>query len=872
MYLQNKTSNFQFNLVEKNIYILTIPPTTTRFISVLFTAVFFLNTNCLAQSISGTVYNEENQPIPFVNIYVRQLESGTSTDENGKYFLTLNVGDYDIVYSAIGLETQNRTLVVTDESLVQDIFMKSSEIELDEIVVKASKRDPAYAIIQNVIDNKKKYLSEIKSSRSKIYIKATENIDRKEKKAREAKKENEKRQEETMESEGNFVDPFEKEKQDLAARLNMVEMEMTLNYQFPKKYKEERTAYKAYGDKSGLFIPIMGESEFNFYRNMVRADNISEMPIISPFSRTSILSYKYKLISTTVEDGLQVHKIKVIPRKKGNLTVNGFVYINDDLWNINRLELSYDKGGLKFFDEFTIKQSYEQIGDSLWIPYRQEFVYQTKQGRNKTFRGSTIMHYSEFENNFDFREKFFKNEVSVTTKEAYERDTLYWSESRPEPLTIEEQKLVSYKDSLETVVNAKEYQDSIQIAYNKVKFLEIIWDGVGFRNNEKKSHLFIGPMPSMINFSSVGGFRVATPFISYRRRFEDGRMWRTFANFSVGIKNKDYTGQLFNWVRYNPHKLADASIRFGRNFSAIFDDDAIINQLSSSNYIQHDFLELEHRIELSNGLYLRTGVEFSDRRSIEDLDRSTFLDNWIANITNSRGEVLVSTLGPLEFDNYKATISTIRLSYTPGQKFMTEPNRKIILGSKWPTFSVTHIKGWNGLADSDVDFDYLEAEIEQDIILGVFGSSKYNLKSGKFLNQKKLKFLDVKRFQQSNPWIMISPLQAFQSLDTALQTTKLFFEAHYVHHFNGALINNIPFIKRTRIRVVTGASALWLSENNFQYQEIFAGIERVFKLGPRRRLKLGVHGILANSNQIDSPPAIKFSIDIIDTWQKDWSF
>jgi hypothetical protein len=241
--------------------------------------------------------------------------------------------------------------------------------------------------------------------------------------------------------------------------LSMIESEVTLNFQYPKKYKEERTAYKVYGTKAGLFVPRFGESDFNFYRNLVTMRNVAEVPMISPLSRTSVISYKFKLIESKEENGILVHKIKVTPRKKGNATCKGYIFINEGLWNINRLDLSFAKGGLKFFDAFRLKQAFKMLPDSTWLPFRVEFIYSTKQGKYKTFKGNTLMHYSDYENNYAFPPKFFGNEVSVTTREAYKRDSTYWKASRPEPLTIKQQKLVAHKDSVFAVHNSKPYKD-----------------------------------------------------------------------------------------------------------------------------------------------------------------------------------------------------------------------------------------------------------------------------------------------------------------------------------------------------------------------------------------------------------------------------
>jgi hypothetical protein len=817
------------------------------------------------QSISGNVYNMDNQPIPYANIYIRELQTGTTTDENGYYYMALTTGgEYQIVVSSLGYETLDMMIIVADEGLKKPLFLKASSFDLEEVIVRASKRDPAYAIIQNAIDNKKKYLKSVDSYKTDIYVKAVEEIDRKnrgkEKKVEAVPVDN--GQIDGINIMGGELTPVltEAQKANMALlnRLNMIEMQVTLNYQYPKNYKEERTAYKAYGDKSGLFIPKFGETDFNFYRNMVKLTGIADAPIISPLSNTSILSYKFKLIETKAEGTALVHKIKVTPRKSGNSTVNGYIYINDGLWNINRVDFELTESGLKFFDEFSLKQDYREFEDSVWIIYRQEFNYETKVGRFQTFSGNTTLRFSNFQKDYQFPEKFFKNEVVVTTKEAYERDTLYWKQLRPEALTVDQQKVVFLRDSIESFVNSKEYQDSITADFNRITLLEIFWEGVGWRNNDKKSEIYLGSLPSLVDFSVVGGWR-AGPFAYYSRRFENGQMMSTSGRLSYGLQNQDLTGFVNGWFRYNPHRLADIRLNIGRQFQSINNFDAFFNQLRVSNYILNDEIELRHRIEIVNGLYLSTNFSYNDRKSIED-----YIENPLEQLFPSE-DILV-------FDPYQAFISDISLEFTPGQKYMTEPNRKIILGSNYPTFTLRHSKGWQNVFGSDIDFDYLELGINQDLLLGQFGHLIYNVNIGDFVNTKVLQEVDLRRFRQSDPIWYSNPLHSFQSLDTALSTTNLFVEFHAVHHFNGAFINNIPLLKKTGVRLVAGGGFLWIKENNFRHQEVMVGLERVFKLGARRRLKVGLFGVAADGNHTKPDLVYKISLDVIDTWKKDWSF
>ncbi|PHI21803.1 hypothetical protein CEQ90_00515 [Lewinellaceae bacterium SD302] len=809
-----------------------------------------------AQVITGNISNEFGEPVPYANVFVQQNQTGTVSDDAGHYTMRLDVeGEYRLVFSSLGYESQSQEVLLTGDSLWLNIQLKTSGVELAEITVNADKRDPAFGIIRKVIDNKQAHLKALDSYRARVYVKATEEIDEKEAKKKKAAAV-------SLATEGDPEDPFAAEaaaQRELLNGLNMVEMELTLNYQYPNRYKEERTAYQKYGDKNGLFLPRFGETDFNFYRNLVRLNGIADLPVISPLSNTAVLSYKYELLSTDYEDGELVYKIRVIPRKSGNATVSGLIWINEGHWTINRIDFELPTGALILSDRFRIEQHYAEVADSVWMIDRQAFIYGTDT-KGRVFEGSTTLRYDNIEPYYEFPDKFFGNEVAVTTQEAYERDGEYWAAGRTEKLTEREAEMVRVRDSIYAVVNSKTYKDSIQARYNKVTLLDLAWDGVGFRDHEKKTHIYVGPLASMIDFSPVGGWRVG-PYASTFKRYGNGRILSNSGTLNYGLRNGDFQGDFSSWFRYDPFRLGDVSISGGRSFEAINQYDAFLNLLKPSNYILRDALRIGQQIEIANGLFIRSSFELSDRRPLTGLDVGSFVDG----VVEDNDEII-------DFDRYQAFISTNTISFTPGQKYMREPTRKIILGSKWPTFSLAHQKGWSGALSSDIDFDYLQLAIEQNVQVGALGNSRYRAQLGQFVNTRDLRFVDFKQFRQSDPILYSDPLHSFQSLDTSLTTTNLHFEFHHIHHFNGALINNVPLLKKTGLKVVAGGGFLWLRDGNFRHQEVFAGMERVFKLGARRRLRVGIFGVAADSSNGPPNTSFKISFDLIDTWKRDWSF
>lgn len=87
-------------------------------------------------TVQGTV-SENGKNIPFVNIYLKSTQSGTATDDNGRYTITgLSLGSYVLIASAIGYEPFRKSFLIgKDESIILNIELTQSAEALDEMVV-----------------------------------------------------------------------------------------------------------------------------------------------------------------------------------------------------------------------------------------------------------------------------------------------------------------------------------------------------------------------------------------------------------------------------------------------------------------------------------------------------------------------------------------------------------------------------------------------------------------------------------------------------------------------------------------------------------------------------------------------------------------
>ena len=117
-----------------------------------------------------------------------------------------------------------------------------------------------------------------------------------------------------------------------------------------------------------------------------------------------------------------------------------------------------------------------------------------------------------------FLKSFFGNEISVTKKEAFEKDSSYWNSARPEPLTAAEQEMVHEQDSIKAVTSTVHYKDSIEARYNRVSFGEVVLHDVGIRDHRKQRQFRFSSIMNTTGFEIIGGYRFI-PYITYFKRW-----------------------------------------------------------------------------------------------------------------------------------------------------------------------------------------------------------------------------------------------------------------------------------------------------------------------------------------------------------------
>ncbi|HEY8893223.1 MAG TPA: DUF5686 and carboxypeptidase regulatory-like domain-containing protein [Niastella sp.] len=799
--------------------------------------------------IYGKITNPRLEPLAFATVQVREWKHGVVSKEDGTYELRVEAGKFDLVISMVGYKTQLITIAVQKADYLQNIIMEPDGSKgLSEVVVKGKVRDRSEEIIRNVIRKKDSIQDAAGPYSCTVYIKAVQEDSLKIK----AKKKNKPQADTAL---NRFAINNELD------RMAMAEIVLQLD-KAPQGIKEERLGVTKRGSTNGLFYLSTTEGEFNFYNNLVKTPAISETPFLSPISYSGLLAYRFRIIRTEKQNGRKVFVISVKPRQVSNATMEGEITIADSIWVLTHVRLKMPSYHLPEYDFFEVEQHFDLVSDTAWMITRQQFTYYSKSNK-ATKSGVTTATYKNFELHKQFPKKYFGVEVSSTTQEAYNKDSTFWQSNRTEPLTEKEVRFIHYKDSIYRATHTKAYLDSLDRVINKITWKKWLWSGQDFNDHEKERHWSLPPIPGLIQPFQFGGTRIMAS-IFYSKRWESRKGIWLYPNLSYGIRNKDINGSLSVRYLYNPFNRGFLKVSAGRQFAAIFAGDAWINQIKRSNVYLDNSLGIGHEVELVNGLFLYTDFDIAFRRSVAGYKTNRYVDSLF-------GDVLENNRA-IDFEAYNASYGKIRLSYTPRQKYIREPKEKIILGSAWPTFYVSLRKGIPNLFGSKVNFDYLEFGLEQEIKLGLAGISNYSVRTGSFFNTKDLRLVDYKWQRQGDPVLFMNPNEAFQALDSTFAVFKRFYQGHYMHEFNGAIINKIPILKKLQLREVAGGGFLYAPERSLTYAEAWAGIERVFKwpFNTLSKFKLGVYVVGSAANKFNNPVQFKIGITSWDIRTNKW--
>lgn len=121
---------------------------TLLFILLITTFSYAQNTGSIVGKLTDKEYN--NEPLVFANVLIKGTTTGTTSDFDGLYqFENLEVGNYTLVFSFVGYETQEIEVAIVAGKVTEvNIPMGASAASLDEVVITTTtKRESETALL-----------------------------------------------------------------------------------------------------------------------------------------------------------------------------------------------------------------------------------------------------------------------------------------------------------------------------------------------------------------------------------------------------------------------------------------------------------------------------------------------------------------------------------------------------------------------------------------------------------------------------------------------------------------------------------------------------------------------------------------------------
>ena len=787
---------------------------------IFFTLLFFLAIIKPAFSqqllLTGNIKDQQGTTVPFTSVYIKNTTIGTSANIDGVYSLKLDKGTHTIVYKTIGYRTIEK-VVALDSNAVENIVLTPETYSLKEVSISANAKDPAYEIIKNAIDNRKKHLDEVKEFSCHVYIKGVQKL---------------------VGAPKTFFGRDIQKTLDLDTNrkgiLYQSESQSIYNCSKPHHVHEEMIASKVAGRNNAFSFNKASDLEINFYNNIILENVLSSRGFVSPIADYALFYYKYKLIGTTVESGININKIEVTPRRKHDPAFRGYIYIADDNWRIQGTDLYLTKNtGINLIDTLNIIQQFTKV-DSTYMPSNIHFTFNGNVMGFK-FDGYYLGVFSNYNLQPNFPEGYFKGEILKIPKNVNLKDTAYWNAARPIPLNQEEKFNYKRKDSIAKRKESKYYLDSLERANNNFTTAKLLLTHYTINNRYAKESVKLDPLLKAVIYNTVEGFAINYGF-TFTKEFEYNRKYSIRPEIRYGSASRTLTANISGDYDYDPVKKANVSMAFG---SGIYDLNhyGTMNLLSNSlntllfeknypKFYQKTFIKGATSRELSRGLQGAVAIQYAHNKNLVNNTTFSFIDRKDQEFTsNNPFTPLVET--PL-FPEYNALTTNLSLIYTFGQKYITRPDGKIYQETKAPRIELSYQKGFKNILGSDVDYDLVSLEIYKErISAGLWGYSSFVVGAGKFLNNKVVFYPESKHFRGNNSLTSLPDIRKFSFLDFyQYSTDRHYFEAHAEHNFAGLIMNKIPLIRKLKLEEVIGGSYLNqpLKKN---YKEFYYGLQRL---------------------------------------------
>lgn len=781
----------------------------------------------------------DSLPVPFANIAFKGTSVGTISTSEGTFFLSTREAVDTLVVSFIGYRVEEIPIKKKAYQNIK-IILHQDNISLDEVVVVPGE-NPALVLLRKINKNKKKHNPEkLKKYSCKIYNKLqvdANNLSENFKKRRLLKK---------------FSFVFDYMDTSVVTGKNYLPILISETYsdfyfrKNPHSEKEYIKAYQLSGIENESISQYTGQmyQKVNIYNNYI---NIFERSFVSPIALFGKTYYKYYLVDSATIDNKWCYQVSYTPRFRHEPVFEGYFWVADTSFAIKSIKMSMSKHvNVNLIQDFYMKQSFEPVGDSLWMITDEKMVADfnlAKKTMGFFIRKNT--HYSDFNITSDISDTVFSalnTRMSVLEDGAKDIDAQTWDTIRPVKLNENERGVYKMVDSIKNVPVFRTYVDIIKSLFNG--FYEI-------------GKVAVGNYTSVYSYNDIEGSRfklmLRTTSLFSKKIYMDGYLaygirdekfkygvgsryyFRKDLTRSIGIKYKKDLEQL----GISPYSLPSDNL-----LNAVFSRTGVANKLTNIEQLKL-FYKHEWFLGLTNTLYLgykiispheKQGLTF---KPVDDID--------------GKNEIVVS----------EVSLNT-RIAFN--EKTIMGREQKIFMASKYPVVNINFTVAPKGVFNSTYNYKRLQIGWLHSIKVNPFGYFKYYVVAGKIFGTLPYPLLEMHTGNETY-WY---DDYAFNLMNYYEFISDEWYSLLIAHHFEGFFLNKIPLIKKLKWREVATFKGVYgtMTDANKAYSQFPSQVQEVRQ--PYMEASLGVENIftllrvdaLWRLSYLDQPNISRFGIRV----------
>jgi hypothetical protein len=833
----------------------------------------------------GTIKADDGSPLPYATIYVKQTGTGNASDLQGNYEVALPPGTYDVLFQYLGYETQSRQLTVGNSFQAVNITLKTQVVMLQNVTVRAGKEDPAYTIMRKAIAKAKFHTQQLDNYSARVYIKGKGQL-------KDypwfAKKE--------LEKEGITKD-----------RVFIQESVSDIKYTRPGKFEEKVVAIYTSGKVQNQQSPApfifgsfyepeiaeivspLSPKSFGYYRfeylgtykdggreiskikvmPRSRGDNVVEgtMSIVEDWWSIHSLDFKASKLGINFQVK-QIYSSIADPAFPNNPSAQAWLPISQQFVVGGKIfGFEFEGNYFATMRDYKIKMNPALVQPLTVIDEKVEKEKAVEVKKKAPARKATTVE-KRLEQGAEVTDKELRQLMRAYEKEtqeskndpdilsesyfavdtgAYKKDSTFWADMRPTPLTKEEERGYATEDSIAIEEKKRWEGDTLANKNKKNRKGFQPWDlitGDSYKLTETSNLRFHGLYGG---FNTVEGATLIQRTSLYKRWTRKDSAGKVLENYRLEVSpilryafaRERLSGLLRTEFRAADYRLTLEGGRYIKQFNSDEPIHPLVNSLTTlflgdnlMKLYEHDFVQLRYRHRFNDKYTLRSQWLWDRRYELANTTNYTlFRRNRDQYTPNAPVNAELPDTG---FAPHEGFVGSVGLDAQPWLKYRIRNGNKQRIERSTPTFSIDYRKGFASVFGSDVDFDQLEVGIRHRLDYGIRGSLDIAVRAGSFLNNRSMFFMDYKHFLGNRtPFVTTDPIGSFRLLDYyQFSTTRDYFITNAHYHLRKFLVTRIPRVRLMGIteNIFVNYLATPSSQNYTEVGYSLDGIFRLFRL------------------------------------------